>query len=138
VAELNSTIVSWLDAGKLREALVGEGEFFLMDHTNRDSHDIMCVCYVLIRWASQSEKLQAIAQEFERILLELCVSDPEKVLDILLAYTIAARDARTALPCDVRPAFDTACRALSEGSARAADCDAAAWGRRISELRKRL
>ena len=104
---LNETVVSWLEQGKIREALLGKGDFFLADHTYRSYHDILLVIYVLICWAVDTFKVEETSEKFEKILLSLSVSDPWKCADVLLAYTIKAKGLKNGLPCNFSKIFNS-------------------------------
>ncbi len=103
--ELNKTVVTWLEQGKIKEALLGENEFFLSDHTYRSYHNLLLIIDVLISWAIDTSRGDEIGWKFEQILFDLSVSDPWKCADVLLAYTIKAKGLKTGLPCDFLQIF---------------------------------
>ena len=138
MVRLNKTIVAWFENGKMLEALLGEGKFFLPDHTHHDTHDFMLVCYVLIQWAYQSGKLDEIACEFEKALITICSTAPVKALDVLLAYAITARDLNRTIPCDLRSAFSALSVALGDGDNHLRGENVAVYKLRIADLRDRL
>lgn len=88
---LNERVVHWLESGEMRQALLGEGEYFLLDHTSRDKHDIILVMYVLICWAHIVKRVKAVGDELTTVLLQLCDVNPKTCADILLTYTIVSQ-----------------------------------------------
>lgn len=98
MVELNSKVVKALEQGKLREILLGEDEYFLPDTTFRGSHNLLLVMFVLMHWVRDTDSKSCVAVAFENLLHELARIKPWDCVDILLAYTITARDNNLSLP----------------------------------------
>lgn len=47
---------AWFDEGKIKEAILGEGDYFIMDHTYRSEHDLITVLSTLDTWITTDEK----------------------------------------------------------------------------------
>ena len=102
---LNERVVHWLESGEMRQALLGEGNFFLLDHTSRDKHDVVLVMYVLICWAHKVKRVKAVGDELSTVLLQLCDVNPKACADILLTYAIVSRGIHKQLPVDFSLVF---------------------------------
>ena len=90
----NRRILNWFEDGKIREALVGEGPYFLPDYTNRTDHGRSLVFRQLKQWADNGEKQQAAANGvFEAVNTLNERADLFGLLDVLLVVTIASDDA---------------------------------------------
>lgn len=103
--ELNSQVVAALEQGKLREVMLGEGEYFLPDTTFRDSHNIMMVMFVFLHWIQSDGCRTSMVVAFEELLLGLAVSNPWKCVDLLLSYTITSRDSGLSVLSDFQRVF---------------------------------
>lgn len=114
--ELNKQVVGWFESGHMREALFGEGEYFLKDHTYRSSHAFMLVMYVLLHWANQNGSLESTGKQFEALLAAEASRSPEKCFAALVAYAIHGKDSRLKFPVDFSGVVDalSATDALSE------------------------
>jgi len=67
---INERIFNWFNRGKVQEALLGEGEYFIPDPTYRHEHNSLLVIRQLSKWVDDSSK-KAIAND---VFLE-CITD---------------------------------------------------------------
>ena len=92
ITDLNPKVVSWLESGKIKEALLGSDDFFLMNHTYRDSHDVLLVMHVLLLWSQIKNNQKDISSALSQILDSLKHSgNVAAVNDIELAYRVVSK-----------------------------------------------
>jgi len=97
--DLNPKIVRWLEEGHFREALLGEGDFFIEEHTYR-VHDALLVLQESLWWAKLQNRIAETSNEFEQIVLEFCRKDVPRAIDVLFSYRITSGSSRIKLKCD--------------------------------------
>lgn len=103
MVELNKFVVTGLEQGRLHELLLGEGKWYLPDNTFRKSHDIMLVMFVLLNWINTLSHPKPAIDGLASMLASLAVANPWRCADILLAYSITAKDLGISLPIDFKP-----------------------------------
>jgi len=102
LVNLNTQVVSWIEGGRIREALLGQGEYFISDHTYHSQHDIMLVMYVILNWAEQKRALSSVSESFAGFFQALAdKGDWDNLRNIALAYDITSKDQKIALNLDV-------------------------------------
>jgi hypothetical protein len=90
---LNPKVVARLEAGMIRQILLGEGECFIPDYTYRSHHDAMFVMYILLHWAIQNDRIEQASADLADLCQTLIENKQfEDVKDVLLAYDITSRD----------------------------------------------
>ena len=90
---LNPQVASWLNAGAMQEALLGQGDFFIADHTYRSEHDLVLVMNTLLHWTKQHDALSQTSDNLTAICQELANKADFMVLrDIILSYDICSKD----------------------------------------------
>ncbi len=95
---LNPQIAAWLDAGYMREALLGEGECFLRDPTYRTEHNVLLVMQTILDWAYLNHTENTTAASLRKICTDLADSGKVSQLrDVVLAYDVASRDQKITL-----------------------------------------
>jgi hypothetical protein len=99
IEDLNPKIIGWLENGHLREALLGEGDYFIQEYTFRE-HDALLVIQELLQWAKLKNRIPEVSREFELLVLELCDNDLVKAVRILVAYLTEISYSRISLLCD--------------------------------------
>jgi hypothetical protein len=130
----NPTIREWLEGGHMREALEGQGEYFLADPTYRQCHNVLLVVQEILDWAQDTRLVSECGREFTVAVNAIAVANPVRALDTLLAYAIASRDVKTRLPVD----FNLVDKTLAVGVRQGAIKDIVQVRRLGQQVHKRL
>ena len=97
---MNQRIKFWFENGKVVEALCGDGDYFIPDHTYRDQHADLLVVGQLLEWAAQGHAEQA-AKGFEATVIKLFKEERfQAALGLLLCYGIIKKDSGKSLAID--------------------------------------
>jgi hypothetical protein len=94
----NELIWNWFEQGEVREALLGEGHFFIPDELF-GRHNQILVIDQLFDWACERNKFTSSAQTFEETVDYLCVSN--RIYDtfkLVLSYSLISDDRHEHLP----------------------------------------
>lgn len=86
---MNSQILNWFNQGKIKEVLLGEGEFFIPDHTYRSHHDGLLVIYQLFEWVDSEEKRNIVSGDFYAAIDEFLKNNIKEGFRLILGYCIA-------------------------------------------------
>lgn len=110
--QLNLRIVSWIESGRLAAALIGEGDYFLKDHTWRNQHDRLLLINVLFQWAKTGDLFKRASEALSDALDSLDVDSQKEIIrDTLTAYRICSKDTGVFLNID----FDTRWNVIDGG-----------------------
>jgi hypothetical protein len=90
---INRKIWNWFDAGTVREALVGHGEFFLPDNTYIDEHNYILVVDQLFDWAKHHDTEAEAAGSVENVIIaEASAREFASASRLLLTYLLVKED----------------------------------------------
>jgi len=98
---VNRRIWGWFDAGKIREALEGKGEFFQPEVTYRDEHDQVLVIDQLFDWAKKHGRERQAAEIFEYVVTKAAGASELEASRLLLRYFIVENDREETIGVDV-------------------------------------
>lgn len=98
---MNPMIERWLDDGKIKETLLGEGDYCLEDYKLNwaGGHDVLYAIQQILEWSRLKNKIPEVSREFESVVLELCSSNIALALRILICYDLC-KDSKVRLVCD--------------------------------------
>ncbi len=97
---MNPQVYSWLDGGRIVEALLGRGAYFIADHTYRTEHDRVLVLGQMLQWAAERDRVQDAADAFVEALREIAeTGDVDDAYDLVWTYLLVA-DEWGPLPID--------------------------------------
>ncbi len=96
---MNSRIASWFDKENIFEALIGQNEYFIPNHTYREDHDLLLVIGTLVDWAKQNNKeKQAVTEFFKVFEYYIDLGNLAKSLDLIHSYEIVIKHSEDKLP----------------------------------------
>jgi len=87
---LNPRIQKWLDQGYFKEALLGDGKFFIPNHTYYDTHDVILIISQLFLWVEKNKK--DISNELEKAIIELLNERFRYAIRIIHCFFISKED----------------------------------------------
>lgn len=98
---INKKIFDWFNQGHIKEAIVGEKNYFIQDVTYREHHDRLLIFRQLFMWSDINNKALVAARSIEEILLTLSFSDKiADALDIFWCFLLTEEEFSNALPID--------------------------------------
>jgi hypothetical protein len=103
---MNQQIVKWFQEGKFYESLVGAGEYFVMEHTYQNDHDLILVISTMIKWAFEKRGVEDSSDKFVSALVKICKEDPIKALDIINCYLIVSEAIKMKLSVEFESLYD--------------------------------
>ena len=100
---MNPKISKWLDLGAIRESILGQGEYFIQDHTYRSEHDLILVISTIFEWTELSkENLTSASNCIEKLLGEFSENnDIDRFRDLIVSYDITSKDKKTNINIDM-------------------------------------
>lgn len=98
---MNRKLVRRFDAGKITEAILGDGDMFLADHDDSTRHDYLLVLGQLVAWSDdavrRSQAREGIRDAVSKSVLRQELPD---ALDIVWCLLILANDSDVPMPVD--------------------------------------
>ena len=96
---MNQRIANWFDKGEIVEALEGNDQYFIPDHTYRDEHDLLLIIITLIQWAEKRNRKELAAGKlFEVFTNAIGQHNLSKSLSLIHAYMLVVQDLNKELP----------------------------------------
>jgi hypothetical protein len=102
----NPKVVGWLEHGLMKDAILGEGEYYIANHTYRDEHDVLLVIRTILMWARERSILDSCSKQFQVILVELCKTKVDVFLRTFMAYQMTSKDSKIKLQLDITALAD--------------------------------
>jgi hypothetical protein len=97
---INERIQNWFDKGQIKNALLGDGEYKIIDHTFSNEHDRILVINQLIYWL-ENNKVKAKQINLTNIVVSLIKNHFEDALDILFCYHLINKKNPVTIDCEV-------------------------------------
>ncbi|MEZ5943376.1 MAG: hypothetical protein R3C18_18430 [Planctomycetaceae bacterium] len=94
-------IIDHVKNGRLTQLLIGEGEFFQMNHTYRQHHDVLSILGSLYGWSHANPEFN-FPDLLEKTLLEVTVRRPEVTLNVMLAHRVMRKHGTKVVAIDER------------------------------------
>jgi hypothetical protein len=114
---INQQIWRWFGYGNARDALVGDGDYFLRDHT-WGCHDTLLVLNQLFEWAATDDNRPVSAKAFVEALDFLTSANrTNDAFRLVLCYILVSEDRHESLPIDMEHVISS----LAELARRHAD-----------------
>lgn len=92
----NERMMKWFEDNKIRESLLGCGEYFIPDITFREQHDVLLVVGQLLEWA-QCGHMKEASSSFQYTIEQ---SELSTALKLYQAYLIAVDGEKEHLEID--------------------------------------
>lgn len=85
---INERLFRWFEQGKVKDALLGKGDFFIPDHTYRSHHDSLLIINQLFQWVDSKEKKRLVNKVFYEVVDFLLEENAKEAFRLILTYCI--------------------------------------------------
>lgn len=96
---MNEKIINWFESGKIKEAFLGQGDFFIPNPTYRDDHDRLLIVHALFDWAS-IKGFNEVSNIFNNFLTDLIKDSVIDAIYILHSFVIVNFEQRQKIMLD--------------------------------------
>lgn len=93
----NEILFKWFDQGEIVSALLGNGNYFIPDHTYVENHDRLLVIKMLYLWADTRDKRKVVSRDFLNALDQLFKLEEKEAFRLALSYYIVKNSSHIAI-----------------------------------------
>ncbi len=90
---INKQIFSWIETGKVKEAIIGKKDYFIPDVTYRERHDRCLIIRQLFLWNEYNNDELNITEIIRELILEFKkLNEIHEILDLVFSLSLVKKD----------------------------------------------